>query len=278
MGTISNMGSMGIPESYGAGMYGPAPWLFGNPGMYQGNQGYQGYGGFQGQGRAPGQQWQQAGSQSQGMSGATPGNTAGMNPQMAGMYPQGYAGSSQFWQGMPNPYQPGVAQRRQPANWPPAAAGMYPQGFGGSAPYWRRQAHQGQQAVGPHAGHGPQGYQRSDERIKEDVHDRLTAHGRLDARGISVAVNNGEVTLGGTVESRQAKHTAEDVAESVLGVKNVENQLKVQPRQGQPGQQFQQPGQQPLQGWERFEGMSAPHGLHPSQQAEQRAWQAGSLH
>ena len=92
--------------------------------------------------------------------------------------------------------------------------------------------------AGPHAGHGPQNYQRSDQRIKEDVSDRLTAHPHLDARGINVQVNNGEVTLTGTVDSRQDKREAENVADSVQGVKDVHNQLKVQPQQqGQTQQQ-----------------------------------------
>ena len=108
------------------------------------------------------------------------------------------------------------------------------------------------------------------------MHERLTAHGQLDARTISVNVNDGEVTLTGTVDSHQARHTAEDVAESVPGVNSVQNQLTVQQPQGQSYGQPQ--GWWPLQGWERFEGISAPHGLHPTQQTKQRAWQAGSLH
>ncbi len=47
---------------------------------------------------------------------------------------------------------------------------------------------------------GPQGYQRSDERIHEEVCERLTQHGKLDARNIQVQVNRGEVTLAGSVD------------------------------------------------------------------------------
>ncbi len=94
---------------------------------------------------------------------------------------------------------------------------------------------------GPASGMGPQNGQRSDQRIEEDVCDRLTAHGNLDARNIGVTVSNGEVTLTGTVESRQDKRAAENVADSVQGVKDVHNQLKVQPQQGQQGQQSQTP-------------------------------------
>jgi hypothetical protein len=81
---------------------------------------------------------------------------------------------------------------------------------------------------GPNAGHGPKGYQRSDERIHEDVCERLTAHGRLDARKIELTVENGEVTLEGTVDDRGAKRLAEDLAISVSGVEDVHNRLRLE--------------------------------------------------
>jgi len=87
--------------------------------------------------------------------------------------------------------------------------------------------------AGPHSGRGPQGYQRSDGRIEEDVCEHLTHHGMLDATGIRVQVENGEVTLTGTVESRQAKRLAEDILDSISGVRDVHNQLRVQQNQGQ---------------------------------------------
>ena len=40
----------------------------------------------------------------------------------------------------------------------------------------------------PYRGRGPKGYRRSDERIKEDINDRLS-EGYLDATEIEVAVN-----------------------------------------------------------------------------------------
>ena len=79
---------------------------------------------------------------------------------------------------------------------------------------------------GPHSGRGPKGYQRSDDRIREDICDRLTRHGRLDATDIQIQVRNGEVTLDGIVDTRDAKRMAEDVAESVDGVRDVTNHLK----------------------------------------------------
>jgi hypothetical protein len=81
--------------------------------------------------------------------------------------------------------------------------------------------------TGPHAGRGPRGYQRSDDRIREDICDRLTRHGRIDATDVNIAVNGGEVTLSGMVDTREAKRLAEDIAESVHGVRDVTNQIKV---------------------------------------------------
>jgi hypothetical protein len=84
---------------------------------------------------------------------------------------------------------------------------------------------------GRHAGRGPKGYQRSDERLKEEVCERLTAHADIDASEIEVSVQNGEVTLEGTVENRQMKRAAEDCAEAVSGAQQVHNRLRVQSNQ-----------------------------------------------
>lgn len=77
-------------------------------------------------------------------------------------------------------------------------------------------------------GRGPKGYTRSDDRIREDVCDRLCDDPRVDASNIEVTVSNGEVTLAGTVDARDVKRRAEDCAEDVSGVKNVQNNLRVQ--------------------------------------------------
>lgn len=82
-----------------------------------------------------------------------------------------------------------------------------------------------------HRGRGPRGYQRSDSRINEDVHDRLTDDPRIDASDITVTVEGGEVTLNGVVHERRAKRMAEDCAEGVPGVKNVQNNLRYQERE-----------------------------------------------
>ena len=83
-----------------------------------------------------------------------------------------------------------------------------------------------------HRGRGPKNYRRSDERIKEDVNDRLSDDYYVDASEVEVLVSNTEVTLTGTVNSRADKRRAEDIAESVSGVTNVENRLRVKGRYG----------------------------------------------
>lgn len=85
-----------------------------------------------------------------------------------------------------------------------------------------------------HRGLGPQGYKRSDQRISEDVHDRLTDDDHLDASGITVAVQDGEVTLSGTVRHRRAKHHAEAIIEHIGGVQHVQNNLRVEASTGRP--------------------------------------------
>lgn len=76
-------------------------------------------------------------------------------------------------------------------------------------------------------GRGPKGYQRSDERIREEVCEILTHDHDVDASEIEVNVQGGVVTLSGSVNDRWAKRRAEDIVESVSGVKDVENQIRV---------------------------------------------------
>ena len=83
--------------------------------------------------------------------------------------------------------------------------------------------------AGPsHYRQGPKGYQRSDQRIHEDVCERLSEDRHIDASEIEVAVQDGVVTLKGTVPTRYMKHLAEDCADRCLGVKDVENHVRIQ--------------------------------------------------
>jgi len=76
-------------------------------------------------------------------------------------------------------------------------------------------------------GRGPKGYRRSDERIRDEISDRLMAHPDVDASDMEISVANGIVTLAGTVEDRHEKRIAEYIAEDTLGVDDVNNELKV---------------------------------------------------
>ncbi|MGH7710178.1 MAG: BON domain-containing protein [Gemmatimonadaceae bacterium] len=77
------------------------------------------------------------------------------------------------------------------------------------------------------AGRGPRGYRRSDERIREEVNERLARHPDLDATDIDVRVSDAGVVLLGVVEDRRAKRLAEDIVEEVWGIDDVRNELKV---------------------------------------------------
>ncbi len=149
--------------------------------------------------------------------GAEPGGSTGEGRSGQGQgWNQGQAfEQGQSWsQGQPYGEHRDQGQRRQ---------GQFGQGQG--------QFGQGQGqfggSTGGFAGRGPKNYQRSDERIREEVSDRLMADDGIDASEIEVQVRNGEVTLTGTVRDRWAKRQAEDVAESVMGVKDVMNQIRV---------------------------------------------------
>jgi len=89
---------------------------------------------------------------------------------------------------------------------------------------WRREDHRHWH------GHTPmRGWQRSDERVREDVCAYLSAHPGIDTSDMEVTVSNGEVTLEGTVDDRFEKRMAEDLAEAVPGVRDVHNRLRLSP-------------------------------------------------
>lgn len=85
-----------------------------------------------------------------------------------------------------------------------------------------------------HRGRGPKNWP-SDDRICDDVNLLLTDHDGVDATDVVVTVENGEVTLQGTVGSRWQKRLAEDIAASCRGVHDVHNRLKVADREIQIG-------------------------------------------
>jgi hypothetical protein len=114
----------------------------------------------------------------------------------------------------------------------PVAAGPGYSGFGGSAGY------SGNGVGGISGGYAGAGYPglswtpppetRHDDRIHDDVCDRLSLSEEVDATGIEVEVQAGSVTLTGNVENRHMKQLAGDIAEAVPGVSSVHNRLHVE--------------------------------------------------
>ena len=117
-------------------------------------------------------------------------------------------------------------------------------GYGGEGSYgsqgwsgqggWREPYGEGQQygssggySQGQHRGKGPKNYQRSDERMKEMLCERLHDDPEIDASEVTVNVQGGKITLEGTVDSRRTKNAIEDVAEQI-GSQDVQNNLRVQ--------------------------------------------------
>ena len=76
-------------------------------------------------------------------------------------------------------------------------------------------------------GTGPRFQRRSDDKIREEIWELLNNNADLDATEVEVHVEGGEVTLSGTVESRDARWLTEDLVTSVSGVREVYNQIKV---------------------------------------------------
>jgi osmotically-inducible protein OsmY len=150
--------------------------------------------------------------------------------QQASNYGQGqhFGQGQMFGQGLNRPF-------RQDRQW------GTPYGSGFMTPYQGTQMGQGLQMgqgsqLGQNTGKGPRGFTRSDDRIKEDICERLTDNPEIDATDIEIRVQNGEVTLTGTVDERWTKRMAEDIAESVSGVKQIQNQIRFQENQSPQSQ------------------------------------------
>jgi hypothetical protein len=115
--------------------------------------------------------------------------------------------------------------QRDPGYYDPHSGG--PGRYQRPDPDWRDRPQTRDQRPGPMTGLGPVGYQRSDERICDDVNDRLTQHGWLDATHIQVEVKDCVVYLRGEVGSRADKRLAEEIAEGVSGLQDIRNELNI---------------------------------------------------
>jgi hypothetical protein len=70
-------------------------------------------------------------------------------------------------------------------------------------------------------------YQRTDERIRDDVCERLAHSNAVDATNVSVEVRDSVVTLEGSVPERPMRYALEDIAARCMGVVDVDNRVRV---------------------------------------------------
>jgi hypothetical protein len=115
------------------------------------------------------------------------------------------------------------------------------------------------QGPGPRYGHypvvrarnpypqGPKGYQRSDERMQEDISERLMESHYIDCSDVSVEVRGGKVVLEGTVPVRNMKHAIEDLVDACPGVQDIDNRVRVAGAVSQSQSQSQSPSTGALQ-------------------------------
>ncbi len=71
---------------------------------------------------------------------------------------------------------------------------------------------------------------KSDAAVKDAVEDALFNDARVNSYNVTTQVNNGKVTLTGTVDNIRAKRTAEEVAKNVVGVWSVVNNIMTKPQ------------------------------------------------
>lgn len=101
---------------------------------------------------------------------------------------------------------------------PGFTGGYYGFGAGSLEPSWRAE-----RRYPP----GPKGYQRSDERLREDISERLMQARHIDSSEVTVEVSGAKVVLEGTVPDRRMKHAIEDLADACPGVQDIENRIRV---------------------------------------------------
>ncbi|HEX7944331.1 MAG TPA: BON domain-containing protein [Phenylobacterium sp.] len=80
-----------------------------------------------------------------------------------------------------------------------------------------------------YAGKGPKGWSMADERLIEEVSERLMQDRLLDARGVEVAADAGTVTLSGHVAAASDIALAAMLVRGTPGVRDLVNRLVLQP-------------------------------------------------
>ncbi|HWW80440.1 MAG TPA: BON domain-containing protein, partial [Steroidobacteraceae bacterium] len=121
------------------------------------------------------------------------------------------------------------------------SGGQYGQGQYGAERYGERRWESGRErggmrgTIGRLFGRGPKGYKRSDERIKEDICERLWRSDNVDSSEVTVTVKEGEVTLSGTVPERWMRHEIENIVDDSMGVKDIDNSIRIQQQTDETG-------------------------------------------
>jgi hypothetical protein len=139
----------------------------------------------------------------------------------------------------PNPiYHHPFGSSYTPPTWPWSAITRHSPYLAGPEYYYQQMLPPGVRSrplsrPGRHTGRGPRGYTRPDARIIEDINEALTYSPHIDATDIEVRVDQGDVTVSGTVDDRYIKRLVENIIEDVSGVRDVHNQLRVERRGGQ---------------------------------------------
>jgi hypothetical protein len=193
---------------------------WGGPGPYEGARQYAqpGFGGQHSRGyEPPGYQAPRTfGPQyPRGFGAQGPQYTRGVGPQGYGYGPQSYGYGPQGYYG-PAPEGPGYAQH----------PGAHPTGLQpGGVPSGASARNEPREPRAPYP-RGPKGYVRSDERIREDLCDRLSLS-YLDVSDVEVDAHDGQITLSGTVPDRQTKYLIEEIADQVSGVQDLHNRITI---------------------------------------------------
>ena len=126
----------------------------------------------------------------------------------------------------------------EPAQVPPDGYGAYPRRYWGIGGEGFRRSRRWVEPEPPNesfAGVGPRGFRRSDERIVDDVWVMLADDPLIDARDMTVEVQDGEVRLRGTVPGRRMRRRAWLLVDGVSGVHDVLSELRVRRDGGRDG-------------------------------------------
>ena len=78
------------------------------------------------------------------------------------------------------------------------------------------------------AGKGPNGWERSDEHIRDDVCSSLTRHRDVDPSDIEIGVVHGTVILNGTIADAVQKRLVESIVSGVVGVREIQSEIHVE--------------------------------------------------